>query len=292
MLQSPFTSQYQWLGLWSLQNVLWLSTLAFHFLGLAKLEISNGLRFEKARGAFSPPLELVIVEDAVRDEKQEERMARAEKGGDSALPERRNVKKPVLSDGATASKAGLMNKICSVFFRGRNFEDVGSYVLQDVLIPTIIDGIANSGKAAIDGVFYGESKPGSASKYGNQKTNYNKSSSYGSMTRTSDRTGGIVASGGRGDSRYESTRSRRGFEAIKLSSRRDAENVLKYLQDIVDQYDNVSVSEYYEAFDDEGISALARYTDVNYGWFDLSDVDIVHIPGGWVIDLPDPVRLR
>lgn len=67
MLQSPFTSQYQWLGLWSSQNVLWLSRLAFYFLGLAKLETSDGLRFEKAQGALSPPLELVIVEDAVRD---------------------------------------------------------------------------------------------------------------------------------------------------------------------------------------------------------------------------------
>lgn len=67
MLQGPFTSQYWWLGLWSSQNVLWLSRLAFHFWGLTKLEISNALRFEKAQGDFSPPLELVIVEDAVRD---------------------------------------------------------------------------------------------------------------------------------------------------------------------------------------------------------------------------------
>lgn len=224
--------------------------------------------------------------------KQEHKMARVEKGGETAVPpERRNIKKPVLSEGSKASKAGLVNKICNVFFRGRNFEDVGSYVLKDVLIPTIIDGVANAGKAAIDGICYGESKPGSASKYGNQKTNYS-TSGYGSMTRSSGNAGGVVASGGRGSRQNDISRSRRGFEPIKLSSRRDAENVLKYLQDIVDQYDNVSVSEYYEAFDNESISALARYTDLNYGWFDLSDVEILHIPGGWVIDLPDPVRLK
>lgn len=39
----------------------------FTFLDFEKLEKSNGLRSETAQGALSPPLELVCVEDAVRD---------------------------------------------------------------------------------------------------------------------------------------------------------------------------------------------------------------------------------
>ena len=65
ILLSPITSQFQWLGFWSLQNVLRLWRLAFHFLEFEKLEKSNGLRFEIAQGALSPLLELVVAEDAL-----------------------------------------------------------------------------------------------------------------------------------------------------------------------------------------------------------------------------------
>lgn len=67
-IRGPFTSQYWWLGLWSSTECTLAFKTGFSLLGTCKVgNIKMRLDFEKAQGDFSPPLELVIVEDAVRD---------------------------------------------------------------------------------------------------------------------------------------------------------------------------------------------------------------------------------
>lgn len=206
-------------------------------------------------------------------------------------PERpkHDVPKPKLSEGAVVKKPSMLSKVVDTFLQGRNLEDVGSYVVKSVLVPTIIDGIANTLKTAVDGICYGDIRPGSASKYGNQKTNYSTSS----ITRPgSSSSGRIVASGGRNSNNqtdYAARRSR-GFEQIVISNRRDAEIVYDHMLDIIEKYDCVSVADYYDSFEGT-INVQARFTDNDWGWFNLDNVGIHHVPGGWMIDLPDPVKL-
>lgn len=204
-------------------------------------------------------------------------------------PVKHDIPKPKLSEGAVVKKPSMWSKVVDTFLQGRNLEDVGTYVIKNVLVPTIIDGVANTLKTAVDGICYGDARPGSASKYSNQKTNYSTSS----ISRPGSSSGRIVSSGGRQSSNqstdYTARRSR-GFEMIVISNRRDAEIVYDHMCDIIDKYDCVSVADYYDSFEGT-INVQARFTDNDWGWFNLNDVIIRHVPGGWIIDLPDPVKL-
>lgn len=199
------------------------------------------------------------------------------------LPVKKDIPKPNITKGAVKKKSNLFDKAVDTFLQGRNFADVGHYVLCDVLVPKIIDGLASAGKAAIDGIFYGDgAKAKSAQSQGNNKYNYS------SVSR-----GGVVASGGRNSNTNNSHTTyhkvRRGFENVTIESRLDAENMLEYLRTTIDKYESVSIADFYDGFDDDNI--VAQYTDNNWGWFSLDNVGIRHVPGGWQIDFPEPVKL-
>lgn len=69
----------------------------------------------------------------------------------------------------------------------------------------------------------------------------------------------------------------------------DALECLKYLDDQIKQNGYASVNDYYDTFDH--LCALQTYTNERYGWFNLDEVAIKHVPNGWVIDLPEPVSI-
>jgi len=192
------------------------------------------------------------------------------------------IPKPTLSEGTKVSKPSIFTKVKDTFFQGRNFGDVTHYVFVDIVMPTIIDGIANASKAAIDGFLYGESRPGKASSYGNNKRD------YGSLSRPGSSSGGIVVRGSNG-SRTDYSKVGRRFENVRISNRRDAENILQYLIDYVEEYGYVSVADFYDLFD-EG-APQSRFTDNNWGWRDLTNVGIIHVAGGWQINFPDVQRV-
>lgn len=202
---------------------------------------------------------------------------------------KKDIPKPKLSEGPVAKKSGIGTKLFDTFLQGRNLKDVVGYTFNNVLLPSIVDGVVNTLKGTIDGFFYGDSRPHSnSSSYSTNRTNYGAlSRGYASSNRT-QQSGGVVYSGGKTD--YAASSRRRGFEMITITNRRDAESILDYLITCVQQYDCVSVADYYDAFEGK-INVQARFTDNDWGWFDLSDVDIRHVPGGWIIDLPDPVKL-
>lgn len=201
---------------------------------------------------------------------------------------KKDIPKPKLSEGVVGKKSGIGAKIFNTFLQGRNFKDVVSYTFNSVLLPSIIDGVANTLKTTVDGFFYGDTRPRNSTTYNTNRTNYgslSRSNSYGGHT---SQTGGVVYSGGKTD--YAGTSRRRGFEMIIIANRRDAENILDYLCGCIQQYECVSVADYYDSFDGK-INVQPRYTDNDWGWFDLTGVEIRHAPGGWIIDLPDPVKL-
>lgn len=203
---------------------------------------------------------------------------------------KKDIPKPKLSEGPVAKKSGIGTKIFDTFLQGRNLKDVVGYTFNNVLLPSIVDGVVNTLKGTIDGFFYGDAKPHNTTSYSSNRTNYGAlSRGYTSSQRT-QQTGGVVYSGGNGRTDYAGTSRRRGYEMITITNRRDAESILDYLITCVRQYDCVSVADYYDAFEGK-INVQARYTDNDWGWFDLSDVGIRHVPGGWTIDLPDPVKL-
>lgn len=205
----------------------------------------------------------------------------------SSEPEHKDIPKPTLSN-RPAKKNGLMQKFQSTFLQGRNIEDIGTYVVKEILIPTIFDGIANSAKAAIDSFFYGESRPVQSSR-----TNYN------SLTRGG--TGSRVSGGGINENRLN-VGSRNGynynraFTNIIFDIHKDAEDVMEYLFDYAQEYNRVPVGEFYDASGDYAEEQGIRTNTSSYsiGWYpeDLERVQIKRCIDGWYIDLPQPRSLR
>lgn len=200
-------------------------------------------------------------------------------------PAHKDIQKPTLSNHAS-KKPGLLQKFQSTFLQGRNLDDIGSYVVKEILVPTIFDGIANSAKAAIDTFFYGESRP----SQGNNRTNYS------SLSRGTTR----ISGGGVNESRLNvgnrGYNYNRAFTNIIFDMHSDAQAVMNYLFDYAAEYNRVPVGEFYDASGDYAEEQGIRTTmsSYNIGWYpeDLDGVAIRRVVNGWIIDLPNPKSLK
>ena len=71
------------------------------------------------------------------------------------------------------------------------------------------------------------------------------------------------------------------YEDVILESRREAEEVLNRMEDLIDSYGVVSVADLYDLV---GISG--KYTDNKYGWTNLRDADIERTRDGYLLVFP------
>jgi len=81
-------------------------------------------------------------------------------------------------------------------------------------------------------------------------------------------------------------RARHDFKEILIPTRVEAEEVIAGLLWHIEQYNAVTVSDFYQMC---GITP--DYTDDNYGWTDIRGAGVLYRGGRYVIDLPRPVPL-
>lgn len=192
------------------------------------------------------------------------------------MPEDKKIT-PVVN--ATRRRTPVSEKIAKTFFKGDNISDVGSYLIQDVIIPTVIDTIVDVIQKGTSRIFYGDDR------------GYSRSSSRG---RDPEKYNRISMIGGRRSDKRDVSRSRdynkvyRGYESIYLERRGDAEEVVDHLDLLAQEYDCVSVADLYEL---AGISTT--YTDNKWGWYksDIARAQIRRVRGGYTVDLPEPEPL-
>lgn len=142
-----------------------------------------------------------------------------------------------------------------------------SYVLLDVLIPAAKKAISDIVTNGIDMILYG--KTGRSKK----KSGYSSGVSYRSYY--DDRRE-------RESERYPRTRSAGySYDDIIIESRREAEEVLERMDELIDKYTVVSVADMYDLV---GISC--NYTDNKYGWTSLRSAEVVRVRDGYIIKLP------
>lgn len=173
--------------------------------------------------------------------------------------------KAIVKTPAKVRKKSSARKVLN-FFAADDAQDIGSYILLDVIKPAakklIWDILAGGLKMALFGdADTGSTKPGSASRISYQKF-YEK-----------DRDRVPVRSG----------RSRLGydFDDIILETRSEAEDILGRMDEIVDNYGIVSVADFYDLAGIEG-----NHTDNKYGWTDIRNASIIRSHGGYIIKLP------
>lgn len=182
----------------------------------------------------------------------------------------KRVEKPVITGQAKVKKKNEIQKFADAFI-SEDAGNVKSYIFSDVLVPAIKKVVSDIIKDSIDMILYGEVRA-SNKRPAADRVSYNK---------YYDR---------RDDDRFASTnRTRSGYsyDDITLDSRGEAEAVRTALDDIVDQYGHVRVADLYDLV---GISG--DYTDNDYGWFNVRNVEIIRTRDGYKLKMPRAVPLK
>lgn len=145
--------------------------------------------------------------------------------------------------------------------------NVKSYILMDVLMPAIKKAVVDIVTDGINMILYGETSTASRKSSGS-KISYRKFYEDDRRESRSDR------------------RRRYDYNEVIFDSRRDAEEVLSSMDDLLDRYKVVSVMDFYDLADQDSV-----YTDRYYGWTNLHTAEVVRVRDGYAIKLPKPLSL-
>lgn len=196
-------------------------------------------------------------------------------GAEAKTPAKDRTKlKPLVAKGSVVKKKKTVMDKFKESFLGES-ENLGDYMLYDVLVPAFRDTVSDMGFGLIERLF------------GNGRSRSSRSGS--SIVR--DRGRSYVSYGGqdsrRNDKRDDKrdidrgTRARHDFDNIVFTHKWEAEDVLAHMVDMVVEYGEATVRDFYELSNIE-----ADYTDDKYGWTNLRDAYVDRTRNGFVIAFP------
>lgn len=157
-------------------------------------------------------------------------------------------------------------------FLAEDVDDIGDYLINDLIIPEIKDVFLSFMTALL----LGERRSGGIFK--GSKNGYTP---YSQVTKT-----GRVKTGNTSKDDRQSSK-KPDFDSITLETKTEAENVLRSMSDLLETYHQVTVADLYEI-----VGVSNEYTDNYYGWTDLSTSGISRVYGGYMLVLPPPIYLR
>ena len=177
----------------------------------------------------------------------------------------------VVSGSVKTKKKGAAGKMADVFI-SEDVSNVKNYIFMDVLVPAIKKAISDIVRDGIDMILYGESGRSKRSS-GGSKVSY---ANYYDKDR--DRSNSRPRSG--------SNNIRFDFEDIIFETRRDAEDVREQMDELIEHYGTVSVSDMYEM-----AGLTAPYTANKYGWMNIRTAEPVRVRDGYILKLPKPMPI-
>lgn len=196
-------------------------------------------------------------------------MARIEMPSNSnhiSTPQKTEEKKTESIVEGKVVKPGLGQRIVSAFLN-EDIKSTPEHILFDIMIPAAQNLIVDTAVETVQQIFGGGVRRSSTPSRGSY-------TSYSSPSRIT------VRDHSRPERRADPKKT---FDNVVLSSRKDAENVLDALGDIMDQYDIVTVADFYDL-----CSVTPDYTDDAWGWDDLRSASIRRRNDGYIIDMPRP----
>lgn len=162
-----------------------------------------------------------------------------------------------------ARRKNEVQKLAGAFIT-EDVHSVKDYLIQEVLLPAAKKAISEMVSSGIDMLLYGETK----------SKNRNRNESRVSYTKYYERE--------RDYERGARTRTRGyDYDDIILDTRREAEEVLDRMQDLIDTYGMVSVADLYDL-----VGINGSYTDNKYGWTHLRSADVQRTRDGYLLKLP------
>ena len=202
-----------------------------------------------------------------------------------AEAEKREVQKVVKGQTRVHQKT-TGEKIRESFF-GEDIDNIGDYLLFDVLIPSAKELFDTFLTNAKDIILFGEVRESPRSG------------------RRSGRGGYVAYDGYSRRSRRDTTSARRArfdFSYIEFDTLDDIDDVIEEMRDIFNVYNEITVAQYYQSADPDGIRISP--TDNNWGWIDIRAFTMAdtrkvrsrnpetgEMEVQWVLDLPRPKPL-
>lgn len=178
----------------------------------------------------------------------------------------------VVTGSVKIKKKNEIRKFADIFL-SEDISNVKSYILMDVLIPSIkkaIDDIVSNG---IHMLLY------NGDRRGDRRSSVASKISYDGYYRDPR---------DRREDRPNRARSGFDYEDIIFETRGDAEVVLSAMEDTIERFGSISVGGFYDLAE----VSTTNYAINNYGWKDLRSATIVPVRGGgYMIKLPRALPL-
>lgn len=190
------------------------------------------------------------------------------KSKEGPKPEKKELKKIVSGEVVTRKKP-IKQRLKSIFVGGE-FKNAAAYIAIDVLVPAARNMIVDATTKGIERLIYGEAAPRRSMDYGRSRVSYNSPIDRSRMRGT------MLP-----DQPPHYPRSSRTGNEVILSSRKEAEEVLSTLADIIETYDVASVADLNEL-----VGLPSSHIDNKWGWSSLRHAEVRQIREGWLIDLP------
>lgn len=178
--------------------------------------------------------------------------------------EKKKVEK-VISGKARVKKKSEAAKFTEKIISTEDVGNLKSYLLEDVIIPTIRNTIWDAITNSLDMILFGGTGRGKRKSL-SSKVSYRD---YYDKDR-------------RGSSR-SSERKRTGysFDDIILESRGEAEEVLERMDELIDTYSFASVADLYDL-----VGITCEYTDNKYGWTNIRNAEPIRVRDGYMLKMP------
>lgn len=199
---------------------------------------------------------------------------------DNSHTNRDAKKEPQKSEGKRAEKVikgkakvkkNEVRKLTDVFI-SEDVSNVKSYILMDVIVPAVKKAIYDLVVGTLDMSLYG-GRGGSGKRPTADKVSYRD---YNSVSRRDDRS-------------YNTNRTASGYsyDDIIVDTRGEAESVLARMDEIMEEYESVSVADLYDL-----VGVTGQYTDNNYGWTNIRNAEVVRVRDGYKIKMPRAIPLK
>ena len=196
---------------------------------------------------------------------------------DKQLPNEEPKITKVISGTAKTKKKNGVQKFADVFI-AEDIANVKSYILNDIIIPTIKRALYDSFTDGLDMMLNGSSGQRYRSRRDGSRYSYDKAYSRASYQRD-----------GRSEPSSRTRSSGFDYDTILFSNRGDAERVLMELEELISIYKIASVQDLYSAAD-----LSCPYTYNNYGWTDLRSAEVIRArdDDGYYIKLPKALPIN
>jgi len=208
--------------------------------------------------------------------RKSKKLERQEVEGSGDIDQNPNRKmQKVITGEIVQKKKRWWDKVAETFL-GDDVSTVSQFVLFDVLIPSAKSTIVEMIKTGAEMLFFGEIK-GSRTFRDKSQSIVNYAGAFRDRNdRRDPRDRDMMR---RGRSRYD-------FDSIIIDKRSEGELVLSALIDLIDEYGQASVADFYDA-----LGMTNEFVDNDWGWTKLGSATVDRVRDGYILNMPKPIQL-